>query len=83
MKTYEFQCGGDHGAWECMVDIQLDEIDSDILEEYSQSHEFLDYEDPVKNIYSKVYRALEAQCDDDADLNNIMIWVPFGIKRIL
>lgn len=81
MKTFEFQCGGDFGSWECMVTVQLTDEQAARLKDYAQDHEFLDSSD-MEDIYENVMHSLELQCDEDAELNNVMVWVPFGLKDI-
>ena len=81
MKEYEFLCGGDHGAWECLVTVKLTEEESSRLIAWAQNHEFLDYDRPVKDIYLKALAALDEQCDDeDLDANTIVIRVPTGLR---
>ena len=65
MRKYDFLCGGDHGAWECLVDIELSDEEIGRLSIYGREHEFLDWEDPVKDIYQKVFDALDEQCRDN------------------
>ena len=65
MQKYEFLCGGDHGAWECLVDVELTDDEICRLSKYGKDHEFLDWEDPVEDICQKVFNALESQCRDN------------------
>ncbi len=65
MQKYDFLCGGDRGAWECLVDVELSDEEKSQLSSYGQNHEFLDWEDPVKDIYQKVFDALDEQCRDN------------------
>lgn len=77
MKQCEFQCGGGRGAWECLVDVSLTDKEYSVLKEYKKDHEHLSMEQPVEEIYFKVMKALEEQCDEDADFSGIVIWPPF------
>ena len=81
MKTYEFLCGGDHGAWECLVSVDLNSEEESRLIEYAQDHEFLEWQSPIDDIYRKVSEALDEQLDDDSDPGPIMVWVPFGLRK--
>ena len=62
METFEFLCGGDHGAWECLVDVELSEEEIQFVREYSRKNAYLDCEFPVEDIYQEVYSGLVDQC---------------------
>jgi hypothetical protein len=79
MKEYEFLCGGDYGAWETTVTVELSEEDANRLREYGKTDEFLILCAGVDDIYRKVYKALKQQCDDTFDPDTVMIWVPFSL----
>ena len=81
MKDYEFHCGGGRGAWECDVTVSLTEKEEYSLKEYAQDHEMLDWDNPDKKIWFKVMKELEEQCDDDADFDDVVVWVPYGLKK--
>ena len=80
MRTFDFQCGGGRGAWECIVSVPLSETEISVLKEYAKDNEHLELFPPTDKIYLKVIGELEKQCDEDADLDNVVIWVPFGIN---
>lgn len=82
METYEFHCGGDRGAWECIVDVQLTDDETELLKEFAQNadDEFLYWEPPMDKIYSKVLLELEKQCDDNFDADTVVIRFPYGLK---
>lgn len=62
MKTYEFICGGDHGAWECIVSAELTDEESQNVIEYSKTETNL-FDDPkVHTVYEKIYASLIEQC---------------------
>lgn len=84
MKKYEFLCGGDHGAWETYVTVNLTEDEESLLKEYASDdrNEMLYWEEPMDKIYEKVLKELEKQCDDELDANSLVVWVPFGLKEI-
>lgn len=78
MKT-QFLCGG--ASWETLVDVDLSENEIAILKEYAKSHpleEHLSYFPPTTEIYNKVAKALEEQCDDLED--DYLIWFPNHIR---
>ncbi len=81
MKSYEFLCGGDNGAWECLVDVWLNEEESNRLIEYAQTNEFLEKADPVKDIYRKVYSELRNQCSNRITQKTTLIRVPTGLRK--
>ena len=62
METYEFECGGDRGAWDSLVDVELSDDEVLRLKSYAQDHEYLDEEPPVEDLYQKVYDALLDLC---------------------
>lgn len=82
MKTFEFQCGGDRGSWECLVDVTLSKEEESRLKAYAQNHEQLEPFPPIDDIYWKVISSLKDQCEDDETLENVMVLVPFGLKEI-
>ena len=79
---YEFVCGGDHGAWECLVDVELTDEEEHILKDHAQENDFVSVFPPTEKIWGKVMLALEEQCDEDADLSDAMIRVPVGMRDI-
>lgn len=82
LKKYEFHCGGDRGAWECDVTVSLTDEEEACLKEYAKDerNEFLGWYPPVDKIWSKAMKALEDQCDEDAELNDVVIWIPFKFR---
>lgn len=80
MKSFEFNCGGDRGAWETLVDVSLTDEEAFILKQFAKENDILDRCALTESIWSKVMDALKDQCDEDADLSTTVIWVPFGIK---
>lgn len=81
MKSFDFECGGDYGNWECLVSVDLTDEQAEVLKEYAQNHEFLDKEPPVKDIYRQVFSALKDDCDEDANLSRVVIRVPYLMNR--
>lgn len=81
MKSFEFLCGGDYGAWECLVDVWLNSEEADRLIEYAQTNEFLEKTDPVKDIYRKVYSELRSQCTGRITQKTTLIRVPTGLRK--
>jgi len=82
MKAYEFRCGGDHGAWECLVDVKLTDEEETILKEFAkdEKNEFIDWFPPMDKIWTKVMSELEKQCTDDFDADSVVIWIPTGLR---
>lgn len=62
MSSFEFICGGDHGAWECCVDVELTDAEASCVKEYSKSNDNLFNDGTVASVYNKVYKALIDQC---------------------
>ena len=83
MKKYEFLCGGDFGAWECLVDVWLTDEDITLLKKFGENelNEHLDWFPPMDKIYAKVLKALEEQCDDELNNNSLVIWIPSEFKK--
>ena len=81
MKSYEFLCGGDRGAWECLVDVWLNDEEAIRLTDYAQTNEFLEKVDPVKDIYRKVYSELKNQCSGRITQKTVLIRVPTGMRK--
>ena len=81
MKSFEFLCGGDFGAWECLVDVWLTDEEAGRLIEYAQINEFLEKVDPVKDVYSKVYAELKEQCTGHITQKTVLIRVPTGLRK--
>ena len=61
--------------------VSLNEDEETALREYAQDHEMLDWDNPDKKIWFKVMKELEEQCDDDADFDDVVVWVPYGLKK--
>ncbi len=82
MKSYEFLCGGDRGAWECYVDVELTEEDESILKDFAKDYrnEHVSQFEPTDKIYSKVVDELSKQCEYELNMNSLVIWVPNGFK---
>ena len=80
MKAYEFRCGGDWGAWECLVDVLLTEEEENLLKEHAKNNEFLEKFPPTDKLYKKVMKALKAQCESGTKLNSVVIWMPSGLR---
>lgn len=82
MKTYEFHCGGDRGAWECIVDVALTPEDESLIKEYANNatDEFLSQFPPTDKIYNKVMEELKKQCDDNFNASTVVIRYPYGLK---
>lgn len=78
----EFLCGGTY--WESLVDAELTDEEYALLKQYATEHEdehHLYRFPPTDGIYAKVYEALEEQCGDDLEEGeNVMIWLPVGIR---
>lgn len=67
METYEFECGGDHGSWDSIIDVELTDEQVQRLKEYAKNNDFLDDDKPVKDIYQLAYDALLESCVDNID----------------
>ena len=80
MKFYEFRCGAE--GWECLVDAKLTDEEAAVLKDYAQENDFVSAFPPTDGIFDKVMLALEAQCDEDADLSNATIRVPVGMRDV-
>ena len=82
MKSYEFLCGGDHGAWETYVTVDLTEEEEDLLRKFGskEQNERLDWFEPMDKIYFKVIDQLSKQCEDDLDMDSVVIWVPSEMR---
>lgn len=82
MKKYTFLCGGDRGAWESEVTIELSEEEEEILKLYAENdrNEFIDRFHPTESIWSKIVHSLEEQCDDDFDSSMLVVRIPNGLK---
>ena len=77
MKIYEFDCSGDHGSWECTVDVELtEEEEKNMIEFVSAHHPRRLNENDLPDIYSKVIDGLQDQCDEDLDLCSVIIHYP-------
>ena len=81
MRSFEFLCGGDCGAWECLVDVCLNEEEANRMIEYAQTNEILEKADPVKDIYRKVYSELRKQCSGRITQKTTLIRVPTGLRK--
>ena len=83
MKSYEFLCGGDGGAWETEVTVNLTEEEESILKKFSSNplNEHLDWFPPEDKVYFKVVEELAKQCDDDLNMDSLVIWVPFELRN--
>lgn len=62
MSNFEFICGGDHGAWECCVDVDLTDAEVSHVKAYSKINGNLYNDEAVTSVYDKVYKALIDQC---------------------
>ena len=80
MKKYDFLCGGDHGAWECIVTVELTDEEASILKEEAKKDFCLSCFPPTEDIWCKVSEALEQECDDDLDMNSVVIWIPTELR---
>lgn len=82
MKSYEFLCGGDHGAWETYVTVELSEAEELLLKEFASDdkNDKLDWFEPMDKIYFKVVEELSKQCDDELDMDSLVIWVPSELR---
>ena len=80
MKSYEFRCGEE--GWDCLVDAELTEEEEAILKAHAQENDFVSAFPPTEKIWDKVMLALEEQCDEDADLSNVTIRIPVGMRDI-
>ena len=84
MKTYEFLCGGDGGAWECLVDVELTDDEVARLTEYAERNDTMFPDDSIMDIYQKVSDALDQQCDDSIDnMYDIEIRIPYEFREDL
>lgn len=83
MKEYDFLCGGDGGAWECTVTVKLSDEEAALLKEEAEKDFFLSAFPPTENIWCKVSEALAEQCDDDLDMNSVVIWIPTELRDSL
>ena len=83
MKSYEFLCGGDHGAWECYVDVWLTEEEEALLREFASKdqNDRLDRFKPMDKIFAKVVKALREESDGRIDKNSLVIWVPSEFRK--
>ena len=84
MKSYEFLCGGDHGAWECYVTVELTEEEEKLLREFGSKNQNdrLYWFAPMDKIYFKVVEELAKQCEDDLDMDSLVIWVPTEMRDV-
>lgn len=80
---HEFLCGGDHGAWECYVTVELTNEEEALLKEFAsdERNEHLDWFPPMSGVYTKVLKELEEQCTDDLDMDSLVIWVPSEFRK--
>lgn len=78
MKTYEFQCGGDHGSWDCIVDVELNEEEENLLVSYvnKTGERRLSSYPPYTDLFFKVLDALEEQGVDGEDMSLVVVYVP-------
>lgn len=76
---HEFLCGGDYGAWECEVTVELTEKEENLLQEKHEEH--LYWFPPLDGIYNKVIAELEQQCTEEINLNSLVIWVPSEFRK--
>ena len=83
MKAYEFLCGGDHGAWESYVTVELTDEEETLLKKFAADdrNEHLDWFPPMDSIYTKVVKELEEQCTDDLNMDSFVIWIPSEFKK--
>jgi len=79
MKTFEFLCGGDYGAWESTVSVKLNDDQEKRMKAFAAENEFLDWSDSVIDIYRLVLKALDEQCDD-FDPETTIIRMPVGLR---
>ena len=83
MKSYEFLCGGDRGAWETEVTVDLTEEDEAVLTKFGADdrNEHLYWTEETDKVYSKVIDALVDQCDENLDVDSVVIWVPSEFRK--
>ena len=80
MKKYEFLCGGDHGAWECLVTVSLTNEEAAIVKEQSKNDDQLTVFPPTTDIFLKVIRALEQDSLDEIDMDSVIVWIPHELR---
>ena len=73
---YSFTCGGEN--WESIVDVNLTDEEANLVR--STEMETLSSFEPTDGIFHKVQDKLALQCDDDADLDNIVVWIPAELR---
>lgn len=80
---HEFLCGGDHGAWECEVTVDLAESEEELIRQFASNelNERLDWFPPMDKIYSKVVSCLQELCEDELDMDTLVIFVPYEFRK--
>ena len=82
MSKHEFLCGGDYGAWECYVTVELTEEEETILREFASDdrNEHLDRFEPKGKIWKKVVKELKKQCEEELNMASLVIWIPSELR---